>query len=488
MNLKKLILIVALVLGIGVVSWSVEKSPSPEKPQMEVPAAYVVDKLQQELVGGHLSEDGNIDIAVKGDAIILSGILADEETIRFVVWQARLKAGKYRVVNQLRVGAVEKDKLFVNSQLQTQLVPRPTKIPTSFMEGTVYDAHSKKVLSEVEIWCQSLENDSFGQITTDAQGHYHLSVDSGADYVLSVSADSYSPRLYENVSVTASGLKQDVFLRRRPVVKGVVRDAAGRPLSGAKLYLWNQDETFDSTDQVQSDRNGAFRSENLAVPFASGRVKLNVTAVHPRFSYVQKSVVARARDAASDEVTLNFQMPALATVSGRITSGGKPLNGAYLVANFSDGSGPFDYDMNAEQRGNFFTDADGRYRFQVSAPHRYKFGIAADDMSWQEVEIALWPGQNATINRDLKPFPYGTIAGRVTDLQGHPVFNAGIELWTRGTSETNPVAYTDKKGFYRYNKVAPRDDYDVVAYMPQSQMRTGPRKIRCAFARIRLCA
>ena len=67
---------------------------------------------------------------------------ADE--IERVVREAREKAGSYRVVNRLRVGAVEKNRLFINGQLQMQLIPAPTLIPNSFIKGTVYDAHSKK--------------------------------------------------------------------------------------------------------------------------------------------------------------------------------------------------------------------------------------------------------------------------------------------------------------------------------------------------------
>lgn len=361
--------------------------------------------------------------------------------------------------------------------------PAPLKAPranqTACIAGRVFDARTKAPIAGAKVSWEFFDGNF--DATTDAKGNYRIEdvTPGGAideSYAYAVTAEGYSTRAnyagYEatKVSVPADGLRFDFAMLRRGKVSGQVNDSAGRPIASAHVYVYS--ETGNNGELVATDTNGRWKVDNLNVPFPQGTVTLGVEAFDPRFSQVESKAELRAGEATK----ITQSLPARAVISGRLTRNGKPLAGAYAQVNSEEGMGFFNGDPNyGLPLPNAITDKNGRYRLLVSAPKTFELSLDENDSVFQKITVKTQPGQTITVNRDLKPFPYGSIRGRVTDLSGKPLAGGDIELWNRDTSETEPVAKTDKAGRFFIAKVAPRDDYNVTFALPNSQYRSNGR-------------
>lgn len=350
----------------------------------------------------------------------------------------------------------------------------PQNLPkaTSFIEGTVSDRRTKLPLPGIALWAESFATDSYGEVVTDANGRYRIPIEPGEGCYISAGSAKYSRFVVEDLTVPAEGLQQNFLLIPKGVIKGTLRDAKGKPVAGAQILIADY-----LGDDVVSKADGTFRADEIDINYKSGQTLCDMAVLHPRYSYIEKKSLVRPRYALEDEVVIDAVMPARATVKLRLTSRGEPVKDAYVSPLLANGTAPLD-DFGDATFGVLTTTSNknGISTLSLSAPQTYVLTAASEDTEAVQIKVHLAPGQMVTLQRDLKPLPFGAIAGRITNLAGQPVEKAAIELWSKDTSETMPVAYTDKNGYYRANKVAPRDDYRVVAYMPQSQMRTGPEK------------
>ena len=333
---------------------------------------------------------------------------------------------------------------------------------TAFIEGIVYDARTKKPIPKAEIWTEGFETDSAEETITDDAGRYRFAVEPG-NYFLSAVGEHHSRRRFESFQVPRKGLRLNIGLVKKAVVKGSVRDSSGRPIAKVRIAIYDPNTSLELIgDQVETDQNGNFFSDALDVHLVSGEARYGIQFSHPKYSISEKEIVARAHYYSTDELVVNTVLQSRAIVKGRITNKGKPVEYGFIYAS--------DTDQSAQTNGN------GRYVLSLSAPKDYLLTLVSDDTLPAQVKVQLKPGQTIIINRDLKPFPYGSIAGRVLDLKGKPIAGATIELWTPNTSETGTAATTDKNGRYRVRKVVPRDDYRVVAHLPRAQTSAGPDK------------
>lgn len=361
-------------------------------------------------------------------------------------------------------------------------VPTPRPDQTSFIEGRVFDARTKKGIAGAQISWEGF--DDLFETTTDAQGNYRIphvvpiEKEDVEYYAYSVTAPGYSARSnytaygYEDVEiwVPKDGLQMDFAMLGQAKISGQVKDGAGRPVVGAHVHVYS--EGGNNSEVVATDKSGRWRVDNLDVPFPQGVLALKVEAFDPRFSQVESDAQLRA----GEETVITQTLPARAVITGILTRRGKPLANAYVQVDAEEGMGFWNNDSNyGLPSANVATDKNGRYRLQVSAPKTFKLSLNEDDSVAQEITVKTRPGATVVVNRDLKPFPYGSIAGRVLDLSGKPLANGDIELWNRDTSETMPVATTDKAGRFFIAKVAPRDDYDVTFALPNSQYRSNGR-------------
>ncbi|MBW3637616.1 MAG: carboxypeptidase-like regulatory domain-containing protein, partial [Armatimonadetes bacterium] len=265
------------------------------------------------------------------------------------------------------------------------------------------------------------------------------------------------------LSVPKAGLKLDIALVRLGVVRGMVRDITGRAVAGADVSVNGVD--FDSQEGTRTDSQGRFEIHNLSIPPRKDSQLYAVNVTHPRLSFSETQVPLKPRYENGDEANVRLTMKPRAVISGRLSFRGKPLKEGHVVVLERQGGYIWEEDLTA------FVDKNGRYRLKVSAPARYKIAFHGEDVVSQQATVDVMPGRGVALNREFKPFPYGSIRGRIVDLAGRGVKGADIELWTESTSETMPVATTDAQGRFFVAKVAPYDKYDVSVTLPRADMR-----------------
>src|ERR1700682_3951630 len=153
-----------------------------------------------------------------------------------------------------------------------------------------------------------------------------------------------------------------------------------------------------------------------------------------------------------------------ASVSGRVTIGGKGAAGVTVVAEVTDS--PFDNRTVAKTA----TDDDGNYRLAGLAAGRFIITpiaracvVAADDtfkQPGQTVNVA----ENESITKiDFALVRGGVITGRITDLEGHPIIGERVNVLAKGDSgNSRPISFlptrknqTDDCGVYRIYGLGP---------------------------------
>lgn len=154
---------------------------------------------------------------------------------------------------------------------------------------------------------------------------------------------------------------------------------------------------------------------------------------------------------------------ATASISGRVTLGGKPARGVRV----SLAPGPYP----GVARQTTRTDDEGRYEFTGLAAGRY--GLIAASYVYTNVEYwqssakpykvcTVVSGEKLT-SQDLALVRGGVITGRVTDADGKPLIREQIQITyvdPQGKQESfpsyfNEMLYTDDRGVYRLFGLAP---------------------------------
>lgn len=355
--------------------------------------------------------------------------------------------------------------------------PKPRADQTSWVEGLVFDARTKAPLAGVKITLEGGEDDLF-ETRSGADGRYrfgHVMPNATADrnYAWSASLPGYSGRstyAYGNtdsqIDVPKAGLKFDIALARAGVVRGLVRDISGRPVGGASVLVYGV--PFDQSEDARTDSQGRFEIRGLSIPPGKNSQLYALSVENPRLSLAYTQVLVPPRYTKSDEVNVRLTMKPRAVISGRLMFRGQPLqNGSVSIERQGDAV--------IEETQHAFLGKNGRYSIKVSAPARYKVLFQGDDVLPQQAQASVLPGRAVAFNREMKPFPYGSLAGRIVDLKGRGIRGADIELWTPNTSETMPVATTDAQGRFFVTKVAPFDAYNVGITLRSAQKRGGVR-------------
>jgi hypothetical protein len=154
----------------------------------------------------------------------------------------------------------------------------------------------------------------------------------------------------------------------------------------------------------------------------------------------------------------NSKVESAASIAGRVTLRGEPVQGALVLAMSAPPTG-------REQRASAKTDADGQYRITNLAPGMYRVVAQAPGFASPEEasgrfsrEISLDPGET----RDKIDFALvrgGVITGRVSDADDQPVVEQTISLtlliaggwqsYSRPYSNNYEMMTTDDRGVYR---------------------------------------
>lgn len=154
----------------------------------------------------------------------------------------------------------------------------------------------------------------------------------------------------------------------------------------------------------------------------------------------------------------------MASVSGRVTIGGKSAAGITVVATVSNS--PVDNHTVAKTE----TDDEGNYRLTGLAAGRFTitplaraFVVAVSD-SYKQPGQTVNIAENESIGKiDFALVRGGVITGRITDLEGRPIIGERVNIVAKGDAgESRPVSIfsgrknqTDDRGVYRIYGLSP---------------------------------
>jgi hypothetical protein len=158
---------------------------------------------------------------------------------------------------------------------------------------------------------------------------------------------------------------------------------------------------------------------------------------------------------------------ATSTISGKVTVGGKGLQGVVvgLVISDQNRSNP------RPTRFRAVTDEDGKYRIIKVPPGTYEVTPASPAYAVADGSRTLMIGKNETVeNVNIALERGGVITGKVTDADGQPVIEETVYVFAVATSQRLPYfrnIRTDDRGIYRAYGI-PAGRYTVSAGRDQT--------------------
>ena len=153
-----------------------------------------------------------------------------------------------------------------------------------------------------------------------------------------------------------------------------------------------------------------------------------------------------------------------ASISGRVTIGGKAAAGVTVVATISNSF--FDNKTVAKST----TDEDGNYKLSGLPAGRFtimplaKSYIVASGTGYKDAGQAVNVAEGETVTKiDFPLVRGGVITGRITDVEGHPLIGERVSVVLKNSTDTSPQMamlgdsrnQTDDRGIYRIYGLAP---------------------------------
>jgi protocatechuate 3,4-dioxygenase beta subunit len=284
---------------------------------------------------------------------------------------------------------------------------RPAPAPPR-LEGTVRDAAGKPI-EKALVMAWPVSGDRFERTATtrtDASGRFALTLPRRGDYYVRVETAGLAPHTIDRLSLPAAPLT--VTLRKGAVLEGVVRDARGRPVAGARVEARTGGrlgamlaEPEAGRVRVTTDAGGAFKLEGLAVAACT------VTASAPG--------LGGARRSATPGTKLELYLTPGASVRGTVRGPDRrPLAGASVLVEpaMFGGSGA----TTSVER----TDNAGRFEaFGLAPPGAWHVIAFHTDFAPTVMPVTLQA--NAEARLDLALGPAARARGRLVDADQRPL-------------------------------------------------------------------
>ena len=228
-------------------------------------------------------------------------------------------------------------------------------------------------------------------------------------------------------------------------ISGKIKDkSTGAGISGAIVIAYES----GTKNQMGSTTSGASGDYTLPLPAGTYDVNASASGYYPN----QKDgiVVTAGNNTAGQDIELTGipgQQPG--SISGTVTSGGAPLEGATIIA-YESGT--------SNQKGSATTDSQGKYKITNLPPGKYDVNASkgAGYESKQQNGITVNSGQDTpNINFDLAKIqiPPGAISGKVIDQNGAPIVGAVAAAKTGGVIKNQSVTWAG--GFYLITELEP---------------------------------
>jgi RNA polymerase sigma factor (sigma-70 family) len=328
-------------------------------------------------------------------------------------------------------------------------------------------------------------------VETDAAGRFEIRLsDAGALVTLVAEAARFSPGSLESVR---DGDDVEIPLDPPRAMAGIVLDAEGRPVAGARVGWLGMLAGSRLERETTSDAEGRYRLEELPSaramesrwPFASW----DLVEAHAD-GFAPLVVMNEARPEANGVLTQNLVLVRGATVNGRVLDAetGRPLVGARIESQASQGdvgdlrpSGVWQSHVLGERSlGEATTDAAGRFVLAHVPANGFHLGprdtrgvtgrpivgalcATAPGFAPGFADVLFVP-DGTTLDVEICCAPAGFVHGRVVDAGGAPLAGQLVCVRTpdgRDTSATDwchasppPVARTDGEGRYELGSIA----------------------------------
>lgn len=363
--------------------------------------------------------------------------------------------------------------------------------------GRVMDGDRQPVAGATVMMSPVSENDSrahFGPAretavslaVTDHEGRFELPHLPPGRFHLDVTASGYAPRRRLAVQVPAGSGSLDlgeVVLEAGVALQGLVLDASGKPLSGARVEIRNRsfktaEEPSDGRLQQTAGGSGASRllqldypalpsmfgdaQEPVAISGSDGhfvvgdlapgeRLSLEVSLAGFASAWLPGIEVPRAEP-------LRVVLLATAILRGRVEDLlGRPLPSAAVTIVEHRGAG--------SSSGSEGVDAEGRFERTAIQPGRLTLSARADGFRERETSLTVEPG---AVIEELRLVlePGAQVAGRVTRPDGSPCPEARVSLehsgldrfWGRGDGSVS-----GPDGSYRLGGIEPGEHLFVAS-------------------------
>ncbi len=290
----------------------------------------------------------------------------------------------------------------------------------------VVDRDSNSPLPGATVWVRGTGGPiSTWEATTDDQGRYTIVPPSEATRWFDVLIAPPAGYVPAPVATTANPHSPPftVRLQRAESIGGIVRDARGRPIEGARVLpmfyrftaVWPEIEASPNSGRAfaTTDSQGRWRAEALPVgtpPDATLRIRVT----HPDHATVESPVTAWAARASS---VVQVMRPG-ASVSGTVLSPfGRPVREAAVAIAASPWDGT---------ALRLMTDQDGRFSsrrcLDPKSPGLVLL-VQAWGLAWAVHHVAMAPEIPEQVIRLSRRRP---LEGRVSDAQGRPVEGAVV--------------------------------------------------------------
>lgn len=390
-------------------------------------------------VSGPIVENPHRDVRVPGACITLISKshhrffdACADDTGHFRV--GPLVPGRYMAITHHpgHVFNIEDRPLHASEETWVAGIDRPRRV-----EGRVLLAGAP--VAGVEVRLEMREGSPVLRTTTDAEGRFSFVGIRGWLYELSASHAGNGAWTVASFGMNGelpASEGNELVLAPVAWVEGVVRDAAGRPSTGARVSAsWEQRHRNSLHVQARTDAEGRYRLG----PLRSGKVGLWVSADG------HQPVTNDAREFSAGAHALDFTLAPEVLIEGLVLSAdGQPLEGGMLEVRGTDG-------RPVPGVGGF---PKGRFSLRVPTPGPYRLRLYSNQHreTWVQLEVTA-PARELILTD-----PGPSIRGVVMDEAGRPMPDVGVALWKlqpQPDEDSLDFEITDSRGGFLLHAPAP---------------------------------
>ncbi|MGA2682415.1 MAG: carboxypeptidase-like regulatory domain-containing protein [Candidatus Bathyarchaeia archaeon] len=279
---------------------------------------------------------------------------------------------------------------------------------SGIITGTVTDAVTHAPLQGIDVFCESSDGTFSDFAVTNSAGQYTMKdhLGTGTYNVTTFFATGYLENTVSGIVVTAGQTTAAANLALSPsgVITGTITNSAnGQPLSGATVIASTAGGFFGS---ATTDSSGTYKiNTNL------GTGSYTIEAFYGASFNLYPSSVNVVAGQTTSNVNFQFAVTPSGTITGKVTSSGAPIDGAYITVQGPSGS------------NSNYTDSNGNYIISSGlGTGLYTVNVTATGyVSQQQSGVSVTVNQvTSNINFALAAKASGVISGQVLSSQANP--------------------------------------------------------------------